>query len=69
MSTSCSISLIKKNGDLERTTCHFDGYPSYVGAILQTAYNNPKKAKQMVNQGSMSSLGYSPKQSNMEKIY
>lgn len=37
--------------------CHFDGYPSGVGAILNSHYNTLDKAKELVGLGNISVLG------------
>ena len=45
------------------TYCHWDGYPTYNGQVLNDHYNNPKKAEEIANQGYISSLKPTVKES------
>jgi hypothetical protein len=37
-------------------SCHFDGYPTYVGRVLLEHYNTPKLVKSLIALGDISSL-------------
>jgi hypothetical protein len=44
-------------GDIVKAVyCHWDGYPEYVGAVLQKHYNRTKTAH-LISLGNLSSLG------------
>ena len=54
MSTRSSIAIKNENGTVNAVYCHFDGYPSGVGAMLLKHYNTEKKARNLINLGSLS---------------
>lgn len=56
MATRSNIAYQRANGQVEVTYCHYDGYPEYNGVLLNEHYNNQKKAEELANQGYLSSL-------------
>ncbi len=57
MSTRSMIGLENADGTVTGIYCHFDGYLSNVGAILQRSYTNAAKVAELVALGGISSLG------------
>ena len=56
MGTRSNIAYQRPNGQGVVTYCHYDGYPEYNGVMLSQHYNNQKKAEELANQGYLSSL-------------
>lgn len=56
MSTNSTITVRAKNGLYHTIYCHWDGYPSHNGAILQEHYNTEEKVLALVALGDISSL-------------
>jgi len=56
MGTRSNIAYEQPNGEVIVTYCHWDGYPTYNGQVLNDHYNNHKKAEEIANQGYLSSL-------------
>jgi len=56
MGTRSNIAYQRANGQVVVTYCHYDGYPEYNGVLLNEHYNNQKKAEELANQGYLSSL-------------
>jgi len=56
MSTRSRIAIEKENGKVESIYCHFDGYPSYNGVILNTHYKDRDKTQKLIDLGSISVL-------------
>lgn len=56
MSTRSAI-LRKTDYGYEGIYCHFDGYPTGVGATLQEHYQDPEKVKALIALGEISALG------------
>jgi hypothetical protein len=56
MGTRSTIALEFADGTVEQVYCHWDGYLSNNGAILQNYYMNPFKVKQLLALGDFSSL-------------
>ena len=56
MGTHAHIGYIEK-GKIHYIYCHYDGYKSWVGRILQESYTDPEKIKQLIALGDISSLG------------
>ena len=56
MGTRSNIAYEQPNGEVIITYCHWDGYPTYNGQVLNDHYNNHKKAEEIANQGYLSSL-------------
>ena len=56
MGTRSNFAYEQPNGQVIVTYCHWDGYPTYNGQVLNDHYNNHKKAEEIANQGYLSSL-------------
>jgi hypothetical protein len=56
MGTRSTIALEFADGTVEQIYCHWDGYLSNNGAILQNHYMNPFKVKKLIELGDFSSL-------------
>lgn len=56
MSTRSNIAIDNGNGKYLTVYCHYDGYLSYVGAILQKYYTDPVRVFRLINSGDMSRL-------------
>ena len=63
MGTRSNIAYEQPNGEVIVTYCHWDGYPNYNGQMLNDHYNNHKKAEQIANQGYLSGLKPTVKES------
>ena len=57
MSTRSMIFYDEPSGNVRGIYCHCDGYYDYVGILLQSYYNSPKKARELIKLGDLSSLG------------
>ena len=57
MATRSFIGIQNHNGTVTGVYCHHDGYLEGVGKTLLENYNDQKKATQLVELGSLSSLG------------
>lgn len=57
MATRSTIAVQHTSGVVSESYCHWDGYPSHNGKILLEHYNTLEKVEQLVELGSMSSLG------------
>ena len=58
MSTNSLIAVKTKTGKFKAAYCHYDGYPSGVGAILKEFYTTTENANALVDLNSFSSLRY-----------
>ena len=70
MSTRCYIGkLDEKSNDVRFIYCHFDGYPEYVGYMLDTYYKDHGKVEDLLDLGDISNLKeeVSPSPSYKEK--
>ncbi len=56
MSTNSSIAVERADGSVIGIYCHFDGYPSHVGAILKKFYCDHDAAMELIEGGDISSL-------------
>jgi hypothetical protein len=56
MGTRCLIGMRTSSG-YDLVYCHYDGYPSFVGTILQKYYKKESKVRALINLGDMTSLG------------
>lgn len=56
MSTRSYIAIKTDNGKYLTAYCHYDGYLSYVGAVLQKYYTNPLRVRRLIQSGDMSRL-------------
>lgn len=59
MSTHCMIG-IKEENNVRAIYCHHDGYPKGVGKVLLDFYKEERKVRQLLELGSISSLGAFP---------
>jgi hypothetical protein len=57
MSTHAAIWMRNSEGTVTGIYCHYDGYLSHVGRILQAHYNDPEKVKALISLGDISYLG------------
>jgi len=55
MATRSRIGLELKNGSVLSVYHHWDGYPEWLGRILNTHYNTRAKAAELIDGGDMSS--------------
>ena len=55
MSTRSRIGIELKNGSILSVYHHWDGYPSWLGRILNTHYNTRSKVAELIDGGDMSS--------------
>lgn len=56
MSTRSNIAIQNEDGTISMIYCHFDGYPSNNGSILQEDYQDAGKINRLIALGDMSSL-------------
>ena len=56
MGTRSNIAYERPNGQVVVTYCHYDGYPDYNEVILNENYDTLQKAEELANQGYLSSL-------------
>ena len=55
MSTRCMIGKVY-DGKVKAIYCHWDGYPSYTGNILETYYNNDEIIDELIELGGLSCI-------------
>jgi len=55
MATRSRIGLELKNGSVLSVYHHWDGYPEWLGRILNTHYNTKEKVAELIDGGDMSS--------------
>lgn len=63
MATRSMIAIEKGINVYDASYCHWDGYPSYNGAILSENYTSEQKVVELLEKGDMSSLATSLKES------
>jgi hypothetical protein len=56
MATRSRIGIENENGVVESIYCHWDGYPSHNGKILNQHYNDAEKVRALIALGDISSL-------------
>ena len=56
MATRSRIAIEKEDGTVLSIYCHWDGYPSNNGKILQENYQDREKVEKLISLGSISSL-------------
>ena len=56
MGTRSTIAIEYADGTVEAVYCHWDGYLSYNGKILQEHYSDPFKLQRLIGLGGVSSL-------------
>lgn len=57
MGTRSRIAVQLPDGLFQSVYCHWDGYPSWNGRLLQEHYNSFARAKRLISMGGISSLG------------
>jgi len=57
MSTVALICAKDERGKIRGSYCHWDGYPSHVGRILEERYGTDEAVKALMELGDLSSLG------------
>ena len=57
MGTRSTIALEYADGTVEQVYCHWDGYLSHNGLILQEHYSDPFELQKLIKRGGISSLG------------
>ena len=57
MGTRSTIALEFADGTVQQVYCHWDGYLSHNGAILQEHYLDPFKLRDLIDLGGLSKLG------------
>lgn len=56
MATRSTIGMTQEDGTIKAVYCHWDGYPTGVGADLVNYYNNKEKAEALISLGGFSAL-------------
>ena len=69
MSTRSHIGIWNEDGSLDVIYCHWDGYPSYNGAVLLRHYQDPEKIRELIALGDISSLAESVKPAEGEHSF
>ena len=54
MSTRALIGVVQEDQTIKSVYHHFDGYPEWLGAVLQDKYNTEYKANDLISGGDMS---------------
>jgi hypothetical protein len=57
MATRSLIGKLNSDGTVTSIYCHWDGYPSHNGVLLQEYWDTPHKVDQLLALGDLSSLG------------
>ena len=57
MATRSLIGKLNSDGTITHIYCHWDGYPSHNGFLLQEYWDTPYKVDQLLALGDLSSLG------------
>ena len=57
MATRSLIGKLNSDGTVTHIYCHWDGYPSHNGFLLQEHWDTPYKVDQLLALGDLSSLG------------
>ena len=56
MGTRSRIGIQLKDNSVLSVYCHWDGYPSFNGRVLNEFYSTPEKVADLINGGNISSL-------------
>lgn len=56
MATRSRIGIVNPDNTVTSIYCHFDGYPSHVGAVLLEHYNTPDRVAALMALGDLSAL-------------
>lgn len=57
MATRSTIALEFADGSVGQVYCHWDGYLAHNGDVLMRHYQDPYKVRELIDLGSLSSLG------------
>ncbi len=57
MSTRSTIAMVTPRGDIDAIFCHWDGYPEYVGSILNARYTDERRVAKLMDMGDVDHLG------------
>lgn len=57
MSTNSRIGYKLNDSEVKYIYCHWDGYTTWNGVMLNECYNTPEKVKELIDKGNVSSLG------------
>lgn len=57
MATRSTIALLRENGEVIQTYCHWDGYLEHNGRLLTEFFDTPEKVEELLSYGQISSLG------------
>ena len=57
MATRSTIAVVHEDGTVSQIYCHWDGYLSHNGKLLDTYYNSRLAVEFLVSKGDLSSLG------------
>jgi hypothetical protein len=57
MATRSKIGMLQPDGSILAVYCHWDGYPSHNGKILNAHYTERSKVQELMDLGDLSSLG------------
>ena len=57
MATRSTIGVLNSDGSVTGVYCHWDGYPEYNGKILLENYTDESVVRELIEMGSISSLG------------
>lgn len=57
MATRSTIAYEDQEGKVHQVYCHYDGYISGVGKILQENYNTIQSVKELISYGDISTIG------------
>ena len=66
MSTRARIGILQDDLSVKSVYHHWDGYPEWLGVVLQEQYNTKEKVAKLINGGNMSSC-YSDNEYDYEK--
>lgn len=64
MSTRSNIGILLPDSKVRAVYCHYDGYPSGVGKVLQHHYTSRNKIDRLISLGALSFLGEKIGESN-----
>ena len=69
MGTRSNIAYKKEDGSIVSSYCHYDGYVEHNGVMLLKHYNGEKQARDLVDNGYMSSLGSTIEEINEGRVH
>ena len=64
MSTRSRIGIVREDNTEQYIYCHWNGYLSHNGRILEKYYNTPEKVEKLIALGNISELGKTPDECN-----